>query len=176
MNASQTPVQLDAVRRELTEDPGCILESVASRHGLSLQSVVECLPDEMWMRIPGDRFVEIMEDLSQWGAVTMIAHTKDIIFEVEGPIPAGKLGHGFYNLQGGSPIGGHLRADNCKAILFLRRPFMGKETLSVQFFNAGGEAMFKVFVGRDENRALKAGQVTRYNELQERFAAVAEVN
>lgn len=176
MNASPTPVQLDAVRRELAEDPGGILETIATQHGLSLQSVIECLPDAMWMRIPGDRFVEIMQDLSQWGAVTVIAHTRDIILEVEGPIPGGKLGHGFYNLQGGSPIGGHLRADNCKAILFLRRPFMGKETLSVQFFNAGGEAMFKVFVGRDENRALKADQVVRYKQLQARFTAAADVN
>ncbi len=55
--------------------------------------------------------------------------------------------------------------------MFLRRPFMGTDTLSVQFFNADGEAMFKIFVGRDENRRLKADQVERFARLETRFAA-----
>ncbi len=97
------------------------------------------------------------------------AITKDIVLEVEAPLPAGKIGNGFYNLNGDSPLHGHLRADNCKAIVFLRRPFMGTETLSVQFFNAAGEAMFKVFVGRDEKRALKPDQVERFARLAARF-------
>jgi putative heme utilization carrier protein HutX len=176
MNASPVSAELDPVRRELAENPGGILEATAAQHGLPLQTVIECLPDTMWTRVAGDRFVEVMEDLSEWGSVTVIAHTKDIILEVEGPVPAGKLGHGFYNLHGGSPIGGHLRADNCKAILFLRRPFMGKDTLSVQFFNARGEAMFKVFVGRDESRALKPDQVARFAQLEARLSTAAAVH
>lgn len=167
---------LDPVRRELAENPGGILESTAAQHGLPLQTVIECLPQTMWTRVAGDRFVEVMEDLTEWGPVTVISHTKDIILEVEGPVPPGKLGHGFYNLHGDSPIGGHLRADNCKAILFLRRPFMGKETVSVQFFNAEGEAMFKVFVGRDENRALKPDQVARFAQLEARLGKAAAVH
>lgn len=176
MSASPASIQLDSVRRELAENPGGILEATASQHGLPLQTVIECLPDTMWRRIPGDRFVEVMQDLSEWGTVTVIAHTKDIILEVEGPVPPGKLGHGFYNLHGDSPIGGHLRADNCRAIVFLRRPFMGTETLSVQFFNAGGEAMFKVFVGRDENRALKPDQVARFSQLEARVGSASQVH
>lgn len=173
MTASLQQNDLDSLRRELAENPGGVLEAAASQHGVPLQSVVECLPAGMWSRVPGERFVEVMQDLSEWGTVTVIAHTKDIILEVEGPLPAGKLGHGFYNLHGDSPIGGHLRADNCKAIMFLRRPFMGTETLSVQFFNAEGAAMFKVFVGRDENRALKADQVERFERLQARLVETA---
>ena len=174
--ASSAPADLDSVRRELAGNPGGILESTAAQHGLPLQTVIECLPQAMWTRVAGDRFVEVMEDLSGWGSVTVIAHTRDIILEVEGPVPPGKLGHGFYNLHGDSPIGGHLRADNCKAIMFLRRPCMGKETVSVQFFNAAGEAMFKVFVGRDENRALKPDQVERFVELEARLGKAAAVH
>ena len=51
---------------------------------------------------------------------------------------------------------------------------MGMDTLSVQFFNANGEAMFKIFVGRDENRRLKADQVERFARLKVRFAAVGQ--
>lgn len=174
MNQSPAPADLDAIRRELAENPGGVLELTASQHGLSLQAVVELLPQEMWARVPGDLFVEVMQDLTEWGDVTVIAHTRDIILEVEGPVPPGKLGHGFYNLHGDSPIGGHLRADNCKAIVFLRRPFMGKESVSIQFFNAEGGSMFKVFVGRDENRALKPEQVERFEALKARLTQKAE--
>lgn len=174
MSQSSAPADLDAIRRELAENPGGVLKSTASQHGLSLQAVLELLPQEMWARVPGDLFVEVMQDLTEWGDVTVIAHTRDIILEVEGPVPPGKLGHGFYNLHGDSPIGGHLRADNCKAIVFLRRPFMGKESVSIQFFNAEGGSMFKVFVGRDENRALKPEQVERFEALKARLTQKAE--
>lgn len=174
MSTQAATADLDAVRRELAENPGGVLESTAAQQGLPLQTVVECLPQEMWARVPGDLFVEVMEDLASWGDVTVIAHTRDIILEVEGPVPPGKLGHGFYNLHGDSPIGGHLRAGNCKAIVFLRRPFMGKESVSVQFFNEEGGSMFKVFVGRDENRALKPDQVERFEELKARLTSKAE--
>lgn len=50
---------------------------------------------------------------------------------------------------------------------------MGMDTLSAQFFNADGEAMFKIFVGRDENRRLKADQVERFGMLEAKFAAAA---
>jgi putative heme utilization carrier protein HutX len=169
MNATPPVDRLEPLRAELAASPGGILEATAAQHGLPLQTVVECLPDAMWSRIGGDRFVEVMQDLSEWGKLTVVAHTKDIVLEVEAPLPAGKIGNGFYNLNGDSPLHGHLRADNCKAIVFLRRPFMGTETLSVQFFNAAGEAMFKVFVGRDEKRALKPDQVERFARLAARF-------
>lgn len=166
----------DLVRKELAENPGGILEATASQHGLSLQATIECLPATMWTRISGAHFVDVMQDISEWGSVTVISHSKDAILEVEGPLPTGSLGHGFYNLSGGGALSGHLRADNCKAIVFLRRPFMGKETLSVQFFNADGEAMFKIFVGRDEARQLKADQVERFGKLENRFPATGSVH
>ena len=169
MTHANTATARDLVRIALADDPGGILEATASRHGLSLQDTVECLPADMWTRISGTHFVDVMRDLSEWGDVTVISHTKDAILEFEGPVPTGTLGHGFYNLAGGSGLSGHLRADNCKAIVFLRRPFMGKETLSVQFFNADGEAMFKIFVGRDETKKLKADQVKRFTQLETRF-------
>jgi putative heme utilization carrier protein HutX len=171
MTELSASIELDHVRRELAENPGGILEATASRHGLPLQTVVECLPGEMWRGFAGDRFIEVMQDLAEWGPVTVVAHTRDVILEVEGPVPPGTLGHGFYNLLGGSPIGGHLRADHCAAVVFVRRPFMGKETLSVQFFNADGEAMFKVFVGRDASRNLKTDQIRRFERLEAHLSA-----
>lgn len=162
---------LNRVRQELAEKPDGVLEAVASAHGLPLQRVVECLPAGMGKRIAGAHFIDVMQDISGWGDITFIVHTKDAIVEYEGPLPGGTAGHGFYNLKGGNGLSGHLRATNCHAIVFLRRPFMGVETMSVQFFNADGDAMFKIFVGRDKDRRLKADQVERFTTLEAKFAA-----
>lgn len=174
MNKAVASSELDCVCKELAEKPDGVLEAVASTHSLPLLSVVECLPTGMWKRISGEHFIDVMQDITGWGDITFIVHSKDAIVEFEGPLPGGTSGHGFYNLKGGHGLSGHLRATNCRAIAFLRRPFMGTETLSVQFFNADGEAMFKIFVGRDENRRLKADQVDRFARLEARFPPAAQ--
>jgi putative heme utilization carrier protein HutX len=160
---------LTRVRQELAAKPDGVLEAIASAYGLALQRVVECLPAGMGKRIAGTHFIDVMQDISAWGDITFIVHTKDAIVEFEGPLPGGSAGHGFYNLKGGNGLSGHLRAGNCHAIVFLRRPFMGVATMSVQFFNADGDAMFKIFVGRDKDRKLKADQVERFTLLEAKF-------
>jgi putative heme utilization carrier protein HutX len=174
MNEAVVASELDHVRQELAIKPDGVLEAVASVHRLPLLNVVQCLPNTMWKQVDGGLVIDVMQDISGWGAITFIVHTKDAIVEFEGALPSGTSGHGFYNLKGGGGLSGHLRAANCRAIVFLRRPFMGTETLSVQFFNADGEAMFKIFVGRDENRRLKADQVEAFNRLEAKLTAVME--
>ncbi len=63
----------------------------------------------------------------------------------------------------------HLKADNCTHVAFVSRPFMGRPSRSLQFFNGAGEAMFKVFVRRDAERNLLADQVQRFDELRARL-------
>ena len=50
---------------------------------------------------------------------------------------------------------GHFRHERCGGVAFVERPFMGKSSASIAFLNVDGGVMFKVFVGRDETRALK---------------------
>jgi heme iron utilization protein len=45
---------------------------------------------------------------------------------------------------------------------------MGRASLSIQFFNGAGEAMFKIFVRRDEARELIAEQVAKFEALRSR--------
>jgi heme iron utilization protein len=93
-------------------------------------------------------------------------HTPDIVLECAGKIPPGAFGRGYFNLHGDSPIGGHIRAENCKHIVFVMRPFMGRASRSLQFFNSAGEAMFKIFVRRDSDRNLVREQVERFDALR----------
>lgn len=173
MNEMSTSDRSARVRQALAQKPDAVLEALAAQHGLSLLAVIECLPAAMWKRISGEHFVDVMRDVSGWGDIAVIVHTKDAVFEFGGRLPAGTLGHGFYNLKGGGPLSGHLRHQNCRAIVFLRRPFMGTDTLSVQFFNALGEAMFKIFVGRDAERRLRTDQVEHFARLERQFAAAS---
>jgi len=42
--------------------------------------------------------------------------------------------------------------------------------MSIQFFNGAGEAMFNIFVRRDEARELIAEQVEKFHALRARLA------
>ena len=115
----------------------------------------------------------MLGDLTAWGEVLFIVHTADIVLECAGSIPPGNFARGYFNLHGDSPIGGHIKAANCTHIAFVSRPFMGRASRSLQFFNGAGEAMFKIFVRRDKERNLLPGQVERFSALSERLAAGA---
>lgn len=162
--------KIKRITQAIAEKPDGILEALASEYAVPVQTVIECIPGGV-TRIDGSHFVDVLTDIADWGAVTFICHSKDAVVEFSGPFPQGRMGHGMYNLQGGGAgLSGHLRPENCKAIFFVRRPFMGMETLSIQFFNADGETIFKIYVGRDEQRRLKADQVQRFDQLERRFS------
>ena len=124
--------------------------------------MIEALP-EMMVRIGrGSDFAAAMQDIAQWGEVTLIVHTDDAIFEFTGAIPAGEIGRGYFNLMQPKGLHGHLRHERCAAIAFVERPFMGKSSAFIAFINVDGGIMFKVFVGRDETRALRGDQLKRF--------------
>ena len=159
----------------MTENPGAVIEDVARERNVTPRAVLEAMP-EMMVRIgPGNQFAAAMQDVAQWGEVTMIVHTDDAIFEFTGAIPAGEVGHGYFNLMQpkGSNKGlhGHLRHERCAAIAFVERPFMGKASAFIAFINVDGGIMFKVFVGRDETRALRGDQLKRFQSLADSLAS-----
>jgi len=156
----------------LKKNPDGILEQIAKKHGVSTFEVVCHLPAEHATVLPGDKFADVMQELTTWGEILFIVHTDDIVLECVGKLPSGTYGRGYYNIHGDdSPIGGHIRAENCAHIAFVARPFMGRESRSLQFFNAAGEAMFKIFVRRDEARNLIPEQLQKFDELRARLSA-----
>lgn len=162
--SNETPAQSLAER--LAQNPDGVLERIAAEYGVSTKSVVAALPEAHQTIVSGDLFADVMADLQTWGEVMFIVHTPDIVLECAGVIPPGSVSRGYYNMHGDSPIGGHIKAENCTAIAFVSRPFMGRHSCSLQFFNAAGEAMFKVFVRRDEARNLLADQIAKFEALR----------
>jgi hypothetical protein len=147
-----------------------ILEQIARDYGVSTLDVVRALPAEHCAVVPGSKFEAVLSALTEWGEVLFIVHTPDIVLECAGKVPPGSTGRGYFNLHGDSPIGGHIKADNCAHIAFVSRPFMGRQSCSLQFFNGAGEAMFKIFVRRDKDRNLIADQVGRFEALRGQLA------
>lgn len=159
-----TEDRLEALRIELQEKPNGVLEEIAARYGTTVRVALDALPADMRGCVDGSHFDAVMGDVAGWGEVTFLVHTQDVIMEYKGAVPSGRFARGYYNLEGGA-LGGHLRSENCAAIYFVRRPFMKLDTRALWFINRDGAAMFKIFVGRNEDRSLKVEQVARFEAL-----------
>ena len=153
----------------LAADPGVVFETVAKECGVTLRQVVEALPAGMRRFAAAEAFVDAMTDVARWGEVTVIVHTDDGIMEFTGPVPEGKVAQGYYNLAGRTGFHGHLRHERCGDLAFVERPFFGRPSASILFFNRDGGVMFKVFVGRDEQRELRSDQLAAFRALADRL-------
>ncbi len=176
MNLALVNDPADGTRREralaaLAEKPDGVVEAIVSQADVTPAEILAILPKGAATTAPADAFEAIWGEMSSWGEVLFIVHTDDIVLEASGSLPPGSEGHGWFNIHGDSPIGGHIRKDNCAGITFVDRAFHGRRSCSVWFMNAKGAAMFKVFVKRDEARALIADQLARFEALRDRYAA-----
>lgn len=149
----------------MAENPGAVIEDVARDKNVTARAVLEALPEEMRSFAPGSAFVPAMQDIAGWGQVTLIIHTEDGIFEITDPVSRGEIGRGYFNLSNPKGLHGHLRHDRCGGLAFVERPFMNKSSAFIAFINVDGGIMFKVFVGRDEARQLKADQLEKFRAL-----------
>jgi putative heme utilization carrier protein HutX len=155
----------------MAENPAAVIEDVAREQQVTPREVIEALPSAMVRIGPGNAFAAAMADIAHWGEVTLIVHTEDAIFEYTGAVPPGEIGRGYFNLMQPKGLHGHLRHERCSALAFVERPFMGKPSAFIAFINVDGGIMFKLFVGRDEMRALRQDQLARFRSLADRIAS-----
>jgi heme iron utilization protein len=159
-----------AVEKALNAGNGAVLEYIARENNVTAADVVSCLPAHEAVTISGDKFVEVMTEIANWGEITFLVHTDDLILEAKGSVPAGSEARGFYNLHG-NPIGGHLKNTNCDSISFVTRPIFQNDSCSVQFYNKDGGSMFKIYLGRDDNRQLIPEQVESFEKYRDQMAS-----
>jgi len=72
---------LAGLKAHMAENPGAVIEDVAREQKVSPRAVLEALPESMVRLGPGSEFGAAMNDVAQWGEVTLIVHTDDAIFE-----------------------------------------------------------------------------------------------
>jgi putative heme utilization carrier protein HutX len=162
--------RLAAARLALASKPDGVIENVAREHGVPTREVLAMLPPGESVAASGEAFEAIWNDVTGWGEVLFIVNTPDIVLECHGPLVPGSAAHGWFNVHGDSPIGGHIKASNCREICFVDRKFHGRRSLSIQFYNAAGEAMFKIFVRRDSQRELLPEQIVKFEALRAQYA------
>lgn len=148
-------------------------QELAARFGVSEYQLVAALPEEMAVMAHGSWAQSLLEELTGWGPLTTIVESEGSIFEFKGAFPAGKPGHGYFNLYSkeGTGLHGHLLLSQVSHIALLAKPFMGKASYSLQFFAANGRTMFKVYLGRDKLRQLLPEQVALFEQLRVRLIA-----
>ena len=143
----------DKVAALLAEKKMVMLDTLAQTCGVSELQAAEALPQPMRAFAAAADFDAIWADLTAWESATFIMRHGGSVVEIKGQIPAGKHGGGYFNLDHGCPLGGHICSNNIAHMAFLSLPFMGLESHSIQFFDAAGAVVFSIYVGR-ENRAL----------------------
>ena len=147
----------------LKTEPDGTLEAIAGQYNTTLLEVVKNLPSHTL--VAGDKFDTVWDTVCEWGKVTTLVHSADVILEFTGELPSGFHRHGYFNLRGKKGMTGHIKAENCTHIALVERKFMAMDTASILFFNAAGNAMFKIFLGRDDHRQLLAEQVDAFRKL-----------
>lgn len=155
---------------EISQDPSMLPAVLADKLNVSEGEVVSLLPPDMAVVVGGEHIQSILEQLPEWGPVTSIIHSFGSIFEVKAPFPKGKVAHGYYNLMGkNSELHGHLKLDLMDKLALVSKPFRGKESYYFGFFDAKGNSIFKIYLGRDNKRVLLSDQVEKFKALQLAF-------
>ena len=166
-DAALTPAALKAaIAERITEKKPLMLGILAKEYGVSELDAAHALPDTMRRFAPGEVFDQVWAELAMWQKATFIMQHAGSVLEVKGAIPPGSHGHGYFNLQGETGIGGHLKVDNLGYICFLSMPFMGLESHSVQFFTSAGEVAFSIYAGR-EGRTLIPSVCESFSRLRD---------
>lgn len=153
----------------LAENPNMITLEIATQLNVPEGEVLINLPDEFVRVFPAERAEEIFKTISEWGVFTTIIEKAGSIFEIKDRFPSGIVGRGYYNLNMKGDEGalhGHIKLDTIAHIAFVSIPFRGKESYNIAFIATTGETIFKVYLGRDEQRNLFPHQVEYFKTFQ----------
>ncbi|MDL2281145.1 heme utilization cystosolic carrier protein HutX [Selenomonadales bacterium OttesenSCG-928-I06] len=159
---------VETIRQAIKENPQQYPMLLAKDLGVSEWDVIKELGAENFTQVPIECFETIMHEVTSWGPITFIVTNDTVISEVKAELPNGSYAYGYYNFEHSKlGIGGHINKDALGGIGFVSRPFMGLESLSIQFFDKEGKSMFKIYLGRDEKKQIVRHQRDSYLRLKE---------
>lgn len=149
----------------LAQNPNAITLEIAEQLQQPEGHILISLPEMFVKLFDASRAEEILTEISQWGTFTTIIEKEGSIFEIKDRFPSGIFGRGYYNLNMKDEEGalhGHLKLNNIAHIAFVSLPFRGKESYNIAFIAHNGQTIFKVYLGRDEQRQLFPEQVEKF--------------
>ena len=173
-HTTPTPEQAKIIEEMLAAPYPVTVSSIAGRLGVTDLEAAQLLPEDRCTFVSGDiaeRFSEIWAELASWEKVTLFIQHEGNIFEIQGQLHEGKIAQGYYNILAKSAtIGGHMKYDSFAAVAFTAFPFMGRESLAVQFFTKAGATSFSVFVGRENHKLIESVR-EKFLAAREKFSA-----
>lgn len=143
------------MRQKITKEADKMPTNLAQEYGISELAVYQNLPGEMVSFTDVSNFTTIWNEMVTWEKVLFLTINSGIVAEVSGKLSKGKEGHGYFNLMDRyAPLHGHVNVKNLKAIAFVSKPFMGKESHSIAFFTKDENLAFSIYLGRNEKREI----------------------
>ena len=110
----------------------------------------------------------LLGELATWGNTTTIVLHGGCVFEFKGPFPPGSVAEGYYNLEGPVPgFHGHIRLDAIDHIAFQERVHRGRDSYAFVFNDRNAQAIFKVFLGRDEQGEIVPEQLAAFRRIRQ---------
>ncbi|MDO5054107.1 heme utilization cystosolic carrier protein HutX [Pasteurella oralis] len=152
----------------IAQNPMAITLDMAAHFNQPEGEILCALPEAFVRIFSGARTDEILTEVSQWGTFTTIIEKEGSIFEIKDRFPTGMIGRGYYNLNmkgNEGALHGHLKLDNIAKIAFVSLPFRGKESYNIAFIADNGQTIFKIYLGRDEERQLFPEQVEKFKQF-----------
>ena len=118
-----------------------------------------------------ERFSDLWGALADWEKTTLFVIHEGHVFEIAAKLSKGKCAQGYYNiLSKDAVVGGHIAYEKIEAVCFMAMPFMGRESLSVQFFDANGKTAFSIYAGRENRQIIESVKVA-FKADREAFCA-----
>lgn len=165
----------DQVLALISTEPHQTTLAMAQHLNIQEGTLIKQLPAD-WVTIwPATDLAELLQSLAGWGDMTTIVESCGSIFEFKGPLPAGRMARGYYNLMGERGLLGHLLLDTVESVALLSKPLMGKESHAFVFIAKSGACVFKIYLGRDVEHRLLPDQVVRFKTWQQASAFSAVV-
>lgn len=157
------------IEQALLQEPNLHTLDLADKFKCQEGEIIKHLPAEFITFFTGD-IETLLAEIHSWGKVVTIIEKAGSIFEVEGTFPLGKEGYGYFNLNmpknPNIALYGHLKLQQITDIVLISKPFRGKESYAIAFITAQQEVLFKIYLGRDEQRQLLAHQVKKFNQIR----------
>lgn len=162
-----------AERRRFLQDfvrqhPRQMTLKLAADLGVPEADIVRAFPDNRAVELDVKNWQAIVEALEPLGAVHVIVSNGATTLEAVGQFGNFSKTGEFFNVQTGS-LDMHLRWQQLGAIFAVEKPghLDGQPTLSIQFFDVGGAAAFKVFFNFGE--AATPERLQAFQKIREQF-------
>ncbi len=154
----------------LKDNKSLMLGGMAEKFNVNDWKIAESLPYELSGIASAEKFDEIWEELTKWQKCTFLMMHLGTALELQGTIPMGKHGHGYFNVShaDGGCISGHLKVDDLKGIAFISLNGKERGSMHIAFFNNDEEIKFAIFAGR-ENRELIPSVKESFFAMKDKF-------